>query len=43
MVCKRLLYFEGYEDIRTGISREKRLKGWRHEKKLDLIRTINPA
>ncbi len=40
--CKRLLYFEGYEDIRTAISREKQLKGWRREKKLNLIRTINP-
>ncbi len=40
--CKRLLYFEDYEDIRTAIAREKQLKGWRREKKLNLIRTINP-
>jgi putative endonuclease len=40
--CKRLLYFEGYEDIRTAIAREKQLKGWRREKKLKLIRAINP-
>ena len=40
--CKRLLYFEGYEDIRTAIAREKQLKGWRREKKLNLICTINP-
>ena len=40
--CNRLLYFEGYEDIRTAIAREKQLKGWRREKKLNLIRTINP-
>ena len=32
--CKRLLYFEGHEDIRTAIAREKQLKGWRREKKL---------
>jgi putative endonuclease len=37
-----LLYFEGYDDIRRAIAREKQLKGWRREKKLDLIRTINP-
>jgi putative endonuclease len=40
--CKRLLYFEGYDDIRRAIAREKQLKGWRREKKLDLIRTTNP-
>jgi putative endonuclease len=40
--CKRVLYFEGYEDIRKAIAREKQLKGWRDEKKLNLIRTINP-
>jgi putative endonuclease len=40
--CKRLLYFEGYEDILTAIAREKQLKGWRREKKLSLIGTINP-
>jgi putative endonuclease len=40
--CKRLLYFEGYEDIRTAIAREKQLKGWRREKKLNLTGTINP-
>ncbi len=40
--CKRLLYFEGYEDIRTAIAREKQLKGRRRAKKLNLIRTINP-
>jgi putative endonuclease len=40
--CKRLLYFEGYDDIRTAIAREKQLKGWRREKRLNLIRAINP-
>jgi putative endonuclease len=40
--CKRLLYFEFYESIRVAIAREKQLKGWRREKKLNLIRTINP-
>lgn len=41
--CTRLLYFEKYDDIRTAIAREKQLKGWRREKKLDLIRATNPA
>jgi putative endonuclease len=39
--CKRLLYFEGYEDIRIAIAREKQLKGWPGEKKLNFIGTIN--
>ena len=39
---KKKLYFEGYEDIRAAIAREKQLKGWRREKKLKLIRAINP-
>ena len=37
-----MLYFEGYEDIRTAIAREKQRKGWRREKKLNLMGTINP-
>ena len=41
--CKRLLYFEGYDDIRAAIAREKQLKGWRRAKKLNLIGTTNPA
>jgi putative endonuclease len=40
--CTRLLYYEKYDDIRTAIAREKQLKGWRREKKLNLIRTLNP-
>jgi putative endonuclease len=40
--CKRLLYFEGYEDIRTAIARDKQRKGRRREKKLNLIGAINP-
>jgi putative endonuclease len=40
--CTRLLYSEKYDDIRTAIAREKQLKGWRRQKKLDLIRRMNP-
>ncbi len=32
----------GFADIRVAIAREKQLKGWRREKKLNLIRTVNP-
>ena len=41
--CTRLLYYEQHEDINRSIAREKQLKGWRREKKLTLIRTINPT
>jgi putative endonuclease len=40
--CSRLLYYEQHEDISQSIAREKQLKGWRREKKLNLIRIQNP-
>ena len=38
----RLLYFERFDDVRSAISREKQLKGWKREKKIALIETQNP-
>jgi putative endonuclease len=38
----RLLYWEDTPDIRCAIAREKEIKSWRREKKLALIRTVNP-
>jgi len=38
-----LVYFEEYTDIRRAIAREKELKGWRREKKIELINTKNPT
>ena len=40
--CTRLLYYETHETISRAIAREKQLKGWRRDKKLALIRTLNP-
>ena len=40
---KRLVYFEGFSDVRDAIRREKQIKGWRREKRLALIRTMNPT
>ncbi|HEY1992786.1 MAG TPA: GIY-YIG nuclease family protein [Edaphobacter sp.] len=40
--CTRLLYYESHESILESIAREKQIKGWRREKKLNLIRTHNP-
>ena len=40
--CDRLLYFEEYQNIETAIAREKELKGWKRERKENLIATQNP-
>ena len=37
-----LVYYEKHGWIQQAIAREKEIKGWRKEKKLDLIRLINP-
>mgnify|MGYP000847424007 FL=1 len=37
-----LLYFEKFTWIQEAIAREKEIKGWRREKKINLIKTINP-
>ncbi len=38
----RLVYFESTTDVRSAIEREKQLKPWRREKKIRLVRTVNP-
>jgi putative endonuclease len=38
----RLVYFEWFAGIHDAIAREKQLKGWRREKKLELIKKTNP-
>jgi putative endonuclease len=38
----RLVYYENFDDPRDAISREKEIKGWRREKKNDLVRRLNP-
>jgi putative endonuclease len=38
----RLVYYERFNTARDAISREKEIKGWRREKKNDLVRTLNP-
>jgi putative endonuclease len=40
--CFELVYFEQIFDIGLAIEREKTLKNWNREWKIDLIKTINP-
>ena len=40
--CNRLVYLEGFDDVRNAIDREKQLKGWRRSKKIALIQSRNP-
>ncbi len=39
---KFLIYAESHPTAADAIRREKQIKGWRREKKLALIRTLNP-
>ena len=40
--CKYLLYYEKFTWVHEAIKREKEIKGWVRNKKIDLIKTINP-
>ena len=37
-----LIYFEEYSDIKQAIAREKQIKNWKKEWKLNLIKDLNP-
>jgi len=39
---KRLVYFESHDDITAAIQREKQLKKWRRDWKVELIERENP-
>ena len=38
----RLAYFECTSDVGVAIAREKQIKGWRREKKIWLVESVNP-
>lgn len=38
----RLVYFEVFGDVQEAIAWEKRIKGWRRSKKIELIESLNP-
>lgn len=39
----KLGYFEEYNDVRFAIEREKVLKGWKRERKIKLLESMNPT
>jgi putative endonuclease len=41
--CDRLVWFEHHPNVKKAIAREKELKGWRREKKIQLIESVNPT
>ena len=38
----RLVHFEQFDDVAWAIAREKEIKGWLQQKKIDLIESSNP-
>ena len=40
--CHYLMYHEGFSDIRDAIAREKQLKNWHRQWKINLIKQVNP-
>ncbi len=39
----RLVYYEQFDEARDAIAREKEIKGWRREKKNELVQTAKSA
>ena len=39
----RLVYYETCTELRAAVSREKQLKSWRRQKKIELISSFNPG
>jgi len=38
----KLVYCESTMDVNSAIAREKQIKGWTRQRKIDLIESINP-
>ena len=38
----KLVYFETTTDVYSAISREKQIKGWKRERKNELVSSVNP-
>lgn len=39
---KKLVYVEAVEDMDQGLFREKQIKSWSRQRKIDLINSVNP-
>ena len=39
----KLVYYEDIDDIGRAIEREKQIKGWKRDKKVKLIESVNPG
>jgi len=39
----KLIYYEEFEDVMDAICREKQIKGWTRQKKIELIEKHNPV
>lgn len=40
--CTKLVYAEAVDNPESAILREKQIKGWKREKKISLINSLNP-
>lgn len=38
----RLVFYEEFKDINQAIEIEKKIKGWKRQRKIELIKKINP-
>ena len=38
----KLVWFDGTNDVRTAIAKEKQIKGWLRKRKFELIESVNP-
>ena len=41
--CQKLIWCERHESAESAITREKQIKSWRRQRKLDLIGELNPT
>ena len=41
--CDRLVFYGSFPDSWSAIEAEKRIKGWRREKKINVIESMNPT